>query len=77
MNRYHDDVQAAIARLGDRIGELQSVTRNLASCRDLSEADLDPESELALICWLEEAADLTGAPRPHLRLRGRPSGRGR
>ncbi len=71
MNRYHGDIQNAVARLGDRIGQLQLLASNLAGCRSLEDAELDPETELALICWLEEAADLTGSPRPHRRERPR------
>jgi hypothetical protein len=63
MNRYHEDIQTAIARLGDHMGRVQLLVRNLAQCRELTDGQLDPETDLAVICWLEEAEDLIGGPR--------------
>lgn len=63
MNRYHDDLQDNIARLGDHLGRVQLLMRNLAECRGLRDDQLDPETDLAVVCWLEEVDDLIGAPR--------------
>jgi len=71
MNRYQGDLQDAIARLGDHVGKVQMLLRNLADCRGLRDDEIDPETDLALVCWLEQAADLTGAPRPRHRERPR------
>jgi hypothetical protein len=68
MNRYRDDIQQTIAQLGDHPARVQMIARNLAECRELTDHDLDPETELALVCWLEEADDVLGRPylrRPH------------
>ncbi len=37
--------------------------RQLAECRDLKEEQLDPETDLAVVCWLEEADDVLGCAR--------------
>jgi hypothetical protein len=66
MNRYGDDLQHAIALLGDHIGHAQLLVRSLADSRALENRDIDPETELAIVCWLEEAADLMGVPRDRL-----------
>lgn len=71
MNRYHDDIQEAIANLGDQLSRAQLLARNLAESRALDDADLDPEAELAIVCWLEEADALLGREWPCRRL-GRP-----
>jgi hypothetical protein len=71
MNRYQADLQDAIAALGDQLGKVQLLVRNLADCRAIADQDLDPETELALICWLREAAEITGAPQPRRRERPR------
>lgn len=62
MNRYRDDIQLAIAHLGDHLAHVQLLTRHLVECRDLVESDLDPETELAVVCWLEEAGDVLRRP---------------
>ncbi len=62
MNRYHDDIQQAIASLGDHLSRAQLLVRYLADCRRLDDADLDPEAELAIVCWLEEANEVLGKP---------------
>jgi len=61
MNSYQTSIQDTIARLGDHLGRMQLLMRNLAECRNLTERQLDPETELALVCWLQEAADLMGS----------------
>jgi hypothetical protein len=71
MNRYHDDIQEAIANLGDHLCRAQMLTRYLAESRGLDDADLDPEVELAIVCWLEEADAIMGRQWPSRRL-GRP-----
>ena len=58
MNRYQDAIQTAIALLGDHVGRAQLLMRNLAESRDLVDGEIDPEAELAIECWIEEAADL-------------------
>lgn len=63
MNRYQDRIQTTIARLGDHLGRVQLLVRNLAESRDLADGEIDPENELAIVCWLEEAADLVGEHR--------------
>ncbi len=60
MNSYQNNIQDSIARLGDHLGRMQLLMRNLAECRNLTDRQLDPETELALVCWLEEASDLLG-----------------
>jgi hypothetical protein len=68
MNPYRDDIQGAIALLGDHMARVQLIARNLAESRDLDE--LDPETELAIVCWLEEAGDALHRPdlwRRHVR----------
>lgn len=72
MNRYHHDIQSAVACLGDHLGRVQLLLRNLAESRELSDHDLDPETDLAVVCWLEEAAGVIGLSREHLRRRGWP-----
>ena len=63
MNRYQDAIQSTIARLGDHLGRVQIIMRSLAESRDLADGEIDPETELAIVCWIEEAADLLGEPR--------------
>lgn len=60
MNHYHEDIQTAIARLGDHMARVQLLMRNLAECRQLDDGQLDPETDLAVVCWLQEAKDLLG-----------------
>ena len=60
MNRYHEDIQTAIAHLGGHMARVQLLMRNLAQCRELTDGQLDPETDLAAVCWLEEARDLVG-----------------
>ncbi len=72
MNRYQDSIQGTIARLGDHLGRVQVLMRNLAESRCLSDREMDPETELAIVCWLEEAADLIGEPRGHKQERHHP-----
>ena len=62
MNRHYIEIQGAIAELGDHLGQVQLLLRNLVESRHLSDGQLDPETELALICWLKEGRNLTGAP---------------
>lgn len=71
MNSYQTNIQDTIARLGDHLGQMQLLMRNLAECRNLTECQLDPETELALVCWLEEATDLMGSKQARLH-DGRP-----
>ena len=66
MNHYTPCIQNAVAHLGDHLGRVQLLLRNLVESRDLNEAELDPETELAVVCWLEEAADIMGLPRERL-----------
>lgn len=63
MNSYQRDIQDAIANLGDHLGRVQLLLRNLAESRALSEIELDPETELELVCYLEEADELLGRHR--------------
>ena len=63
MNRHYIEIQGAIADLGDHLGRVQLLVRNLVESRYLSDGQLDPEAELAVICWLEEVRNLTGVPR--------------
>ena len=44
MNRHQDAIQNAIARLGDHVGRVQLLMRNLADCRELSDGAIDPET---------------------------------
>ncbi|MEZ4389146.1 MAG: hypothetical protein R3D98_16495 [Candidatus Krumholzibacteriia bacterium] len=67
MNRYHDEIQLAIANLGDHLSRAQLLMRYLAQCRALDDDALDPETDLAVVCWLEEANEVLG--RTNLRLR--------
>ena len=62
MNRHYIEIQGAIAELGDHLGRVQLLVRNLVESRHLSDGQLDPEIELAVICWLEETRNLTGVP---------------
>ncbi|HOX26941.1 MAG TPA: hypothetical protein PLL30_14100 [Candidatus Krumholzibacteria bacterium] len=72
MNRHHDELQCAIARLGDHLGRVQQLTRNLAESRQLADCDLDPETDLAVVCWLKEAAEIIGLSPDRLRRHGWP-----
>lgn len=72
MNRYQDAIQSTIARLGDHLGRVQLIVRNLAESRDLADGEIDPETELAIVCWIEEAADLLGEPRRNEQQRHQP-----
>jgi hypothetical protein len=67
MNRYQDAIQSAIARLGDHVGASQLLMRNLAECRELADGEIDPETALAIECWIEQAADLMGEARDRYR----------
>lgn len=73
MNRYHDEIQDAIAQLGDHLARVQLLARDLAVSRQLDDAAFDPETELAVVCWLEEADDVLGKPLARRR-RERPAG---
>jgi hypothetical protein len=68
MNRHQEAIQTAIALLGDHVGRAQLLMRNLAESRDLTDGEVDPETELAIVCWIEEAADLVGMPRDRIRV---------
>jgi hypothetical protein len=72
MNRYQDAIQNSIARLGDHVGRAQLLMRSLAECRQLADGEIDPETELAIVCWIEEAADLVGESREQFRKPQRP-----
>jgi hypothetical protein len=69
MNRHQLAIQCFIGHLGDHVGHVQMLMRCLAECRQLEDAQLDPETDLAVICYLEEAADILKMPRYHLRER--------
>jgi len=60
MNRYHHDIQHAIAHLGDHLARVQMLMRNLADSRELADSQLDPETDLAVVCFLEEANEVLG-----------------
>lgn len=67
MNRFNDEIQLAVASLGDHLSRIQLLVRCLAESRALEQQDIDPETELAIICWLEEADEVLGRPqRRHL-----------
>lgn len=58
MNRHHAEIQSSVARLGDHVAHVQMLLRGLAECRRLTDEQLDPESELAVVCWLAQAAEI-------------------
>ncbi len=72
MNRYQERIQGTIARLGDHLGKTQLLMRNLVESRKLTDGEMDPETELAIVCWLEEAADLAREPHGHEQERHNP-----
>ncbi len=72
MNRHQLAIQCAIAHLGDHVAHVQLLMRSLAESRRLDDAQLDPETDLAVICYLEEAADILKMPRYRLREEQRP-----
>ena len=61
------------ARFRGVLEGLQLLVRDLAVSRQLDDAAFDPEAELAVVCWLEEADDVLGKPLARRR-RERPAG---
>lgn len=62
MNRFNQELQAAISHLGDHIGKYQKLVRALVDLRGLRDEDIPPADEHKIQFVIRRAAEVAGVP---------------